>query len=49
MSNWIIIGAALVSFALSALIGIVLIPFLKKMKPLQLLNRSEKLVKYICR
>lgn len=30
MSNWITIGTALISFALSALIGIVLIPFLKK-------------------
>ena len=30
MSNWIIIGAALVSFALAALIGLVLVPFLKK-------------------
>lgn len=30
MSNWIIIGAAIMSFALSALIGLFLIPFLKK-------------------
>lgn len=30
MSNWIIIGAALVSFALAALIGLVLVPFLRK-------------------
>lgn len=30
MSYWITIGTALISFALSALIGIVLIPFLKK-------------------
>ncbi|MGN0614416.1 MAG: phospho-N-acetylmuramoyl-pentapeptide-transferase [Porcipelethomonas sp.] len=30
MSNWIAIGVALVSFALAALIGLVLIPFLKK-------------------
>lgn len=30
MSNWILIGVGLGSFAISALIGIVLIPFLKK-------------------
>ena len=30
MSYWISIGTALVSFALAALIGIVLIPYLKK-------------------
>ncbi len=30
MSNWIIIGVALASFAIAAVIGVVLIPFLKK-------------------